>query len=127
MLHASYEEEAGMTDASERTESITADEAAETTTRERAARAPGPAKVARGYFDALAAMDMEAMVACWAPGGIENIVAIGEMSVPDGLRAFFTELFTAVPDQKLEVLDVIAARNQAAVRWRMTGTFCGGP
>jgi steroid delta-isomerase-like uncharacterized protein len=116
-----------MTDASESTGPITADQAAETTTREQAARAPGPAKVARGYFDALAAMDVEGMVACWAPGGIENIVAIGEMSVPDGLRAFFTELFTAVPDQKLEVLDVIAARNQAAVRWRMTGTFCGGP
>ena len=25
------------------------------------------------------------------------------------------------------MLDVVAARNQAAVRWRMTGTFCGGP
>ena len=27
--------------------------------------------------------------------------------VPDGLRAFFTELFTAVPDQKFEVLESV--------------------
>jgi glyoxylase-like metal-dependent hydrolase (beta-lactamase superfamily II) len=26
----------------------------------------------------------------------------------------------------MEVLDIVAARNQAAVRWRATGTFCGG-
>jgi steroid delta-isomerase-like uncharacterized protein len=116
-----------MMEASDRTESITADEATEATSRERATRAPGPAKVARSYFDAVAARDVDAMIACWAPGGIENIAPIGQLSVPEGLRAFFTELFTAVPDQKFEVLDVVAARNQAAVRWRSTGTFCGGP
>ena len=32
-----------------------------------------------------------------------------------------------VPDMRFEVLDVVAARNQAAVRWHATGTFCGGP
>jgi glyoxylase-like metal-dependent hydrolase (beta-lactamase superfamily II) len=32
-----------------------------------------------------------------------------------------------VPDMKFEVLDLVAARNQAAVRWRAAGTFCGGP
>jgi glyoxylase-like metal-dependent hydrolase (beta-lactamase superfamily II)/predicted ester cyclase len=67
------------------------------------------------------------MSACWAPGGIENIVSIGQMSVPEGMRAFFSELFTAVPDMKFQVLGLVAARNQAAVRWRATGTFCGGP
>jgi steroid delta-isomerase-like uncharacterized protein len=116
-----------MTDTSEQAESITADQAAEATTRERATRAPGPARVARTYFDAVAARDVDAMVACWAPGGIENIAPIGQLSVPEGVRAFFTELFAAVPDQKFEVLDVVAARNQAAVRWHSTGTFCGGP
>jgi glyoxylase-like metal-dependent hydrolase (beta-lactamase superfamily II)/predicted ester cyclase len=116
-----------MTDASERSGSITADEAAATTTRERASRTPGPAKVARSYFDAVAARDVDEMVEHWVPGGIENIAPIGQLSVPEGMRAFFTELFAAIPDQKFEVLDVVAARNQAAVRWRATGTFCGGP
>jgi steroid delta-isomerase-like uncharacterized protein len=114
-------------EASERTESITPEQATEATTRERASRPPGPARVARTYFDAVAARDVDAMVACWAPGGVDNIAAIGQLSVPEGLRRFFTELFAAIPDQKFEVLDVVAARNQAAVRWRSTGTFCGGP
>jgi|RhiMetdeSRZDD1v2_1073273.scaffolds.fasta_scaffold03248_6 glyoxylase-like metal-dependent hydrolase (beta-lactamase superfamily II)/predicted ester cyclase len=114
-------------EASERTESITAGQATETTARERATRTPGPARVARTYFDAIAARDIDAMMACWAPGGIESIAPIGELSAPDEVRALFTELFAAVPDQRFEVLDLIAARNQAAVRWRATGTFCGGP
>jgi hydroxyacylglutathione hydrolase len=116
-----------MMEASERTESINADQATETTARERATRTPGPARVARAYFDAVAARDVDAMIACWAPGGIENIAPIGQLSAPDGVRSFFTELFAAVPDQKFEVLDVVAARNQAAVRWRAIGTFCGAP
>ena len=115
-----------MADAAERTQ-ITADQAAEETAREKATRGPGPAKVARAYFDAIAARDLDRMVAHWAPGAIDNIVSVGEMPAPEGIRAFFSELFTAVPDMKFEVLDLIAARNQAAVRWRATGTFCGGP
>jgi len=87
----------------------------------------GPAKVARAYFDALANQDVEGMVDCWKPGGIENISTVGVLSVPDGLRSFFNELFTALPDGQTEVLSVVAARNQAAVHWRMVGTFCGGP
>jgi hydroxyacylglutathione hydrolase len=116
-----------MMEASERTESISAEQATEETARERVTRPPGPARVARTYFDAVAGRDVDAMVACWAPGGIENIAPIGQLSVPDGMRAFFTELFAAIPDQKFEVLDIVAARNQAAVRWHSSGTFCGGP
>ena len=116
-----------MTEGTERTQSITAEEAEQTTAKERAARTPGPARIARTYFDAVAARDLDAMVACWAPGGIDNVAPIGELSVPDGMREFFTELFAAIPDMKFEVLDVVAARNQAAVRWHASGTFCGGP
>src|SRR2546430_6242091 len=105
-----------MNESSERTESISTEEAAETTTRERAARTPGPARVARNYFDAAAARDVDAMVACWKPGGIESLAPIGQLSVPEGLHGFFSELFAAVPDQRFEVLDLVAARNQAAVR-----------
>src|SRR3954469_1236469 len=116
-----------MTDATERTESITADQAAQETARERATRTPGPAKIARNYFDAVTARDVDRMAACWAPGGIESIAPVGVLSVPDEMKAYFSQLFAAVPDMKFEVLDVVAARNQAAVRWHATGTFCGGP
>jgi glyoxylase-like metal-dependent hydrolase (beta-lactamase superfamily II)/predicted ester cyclase len=115
-----------MAEATDRTDSITAEQAEETSAKERAARTPGPARVARTYFEAVAARDLDAMVACWASGGVDNIAPIGPLSVPDEMREFFTELFAAVPDMKFEVLDIVAARNQAAVRWRSGGTFCGG-
>jgi glyoxylase-like metal-dependent hydrolase (beta-lactamase superfamily II)/predicted ester cyclase len=115
-----------MTDAEE-TPQITADQAEQTTAQERTERVPGPARVARTYFGAVADRDVDAMIACWAPGGIDSIAPVGDLVAPDGIRAMFTELFTAVPDMKFEILDLVAARNQAAVRWRATGTFCGGP
>jgi glyoxylase-like metal-dependent hydrolase (beta-lactamase superfamily II)/predicted ester cyclase len=86
----------------------------------------GPAKIARTYFEALAARDLDAMIACWKSGGVDNIASVGTLSVPDGMKAFFSEVFTAMPDQELEIKSIVAARNQAAVQWRTVGTFCGG-
>ena len=84
--------------------------------------------MARAYFEAVAARDPQGMATFWAPGGIENIAPLGRpLSVPDEMVAFFTETFAAMPDMRFEVLDVVAARNQAAVRWHASGTFCGGP
>jgi hydroxyacylglutathione hydrolase len=88
---------------------------------------PTSAQVARKYFAAFEKPDLDAITAFWAPGGIERIAAIGELRAPDELRAFFSELFTAFPDTSFEVLDTVAQRNQVAVRWRSSGTFCGGP
>ena len=68
------------------------------------------------------------MADCWAEGGIDHIAPLNrDLRAPDELRSFFSQTFTAMPDMRFEVLDVVAARNQAAVRWRATGTFCGGP
>src|SRR5439155_23878976 len=60
-------------------------------------------------------------------GGIERIAAIGQLRVPDELRAVFADLFAAFPDMRFEVLDSLAQKNHVAVRWRSAGTFCGGP
>ena len=110
----------------EATAEVTAD-AAQRAGEQKAARAPGAGKVARAYFDAITARDLDAMVACWEPGGIDNIAPLGRpLRAPDEIRAFFTQTFAAMPDMRFEVLDVVSARNQAAVRWRATGTFCGG-
>ena len=95
---------------------------------EQKTRAPGPGKVARTYFDAVAARDIDAMTACWKAGGIDNIVPVGRpLRAPDEIREFFSTLFAAIPDMRFETLNVVAARNQAAVRWRASGTFAGGP
>ena len=115
---------------SEATESTGSKVSAEGAAREGAqtARQPGPGKVARAYFEAVAARDLDAMIACWKPGGIDNIAPLGrELRAPEDLRTFFAQTFEAMPDMRFEVLDVVAARNQAAVRWHATGTFCGAP
>lgn len=42
-------------------------------------------------------------------------------------RMFHAQILEAVPDYRLEIEDVIADGDQAAVRWRMTGTHAGAP
>lgn len=116
-----------MSEASESTKEQVSGETVREDREQKAARAPGPGKVARAYFDAIAARDLDAMVECWEPGGIDNIAPLGRpLRAPEEIREFFTQTFTAMPDMRFEVLDVVAARNQAAVRWRAAGTFCGG-
>lgn len=83
------------------------------------------ATVARAYFDAVAKRDVEAMAACWEPGSLDVLHGVAELRVPEDLRTWFGALFTAFPDFKFEVLDVMAAGEKAAVRWRATGTFNG--
>ena len=44
---------------------------------------------------------------------------------PDGIRAYFGELFAAFPDFALEVVELTTARHRTAVRWQARGTFAG--
>jgi glyoxylase-like metal-dependent hydrolase (beta-lactamase superfamily II)/predicted ester cyclase len=81
--------------------------------------------VATAYFDALTRRDVDAMVALWRPGGREFIRGQIDTTAPDGVRAFFTELFNAVPDFDLRVDDMVVQKDRVAVRWTATGTFCG--
>jgi steroid delta-isomerase-like uncharacterized protein len=83
------------------------------------------AAVARAYFDAVAARDLDAMAACWEPGALDVIHGVAEMTVPTELKSWFGTLFAAFPDFRFEVLDVVAGDEKAAVRWHATGTFDG--
>lgn len=82
--------------------------------------------VARAYFAAVAARDIEAMAACWQPGTRDVIHGTADMLVPEDLRTWFGNLFASFPDFSFEVLDVLPADEKAAVHWRATGTFSGG-
>ena len=85
------------------------------------------ADVARRYFEAIAANDLDAALAMWAPGGVERIVGQPELTAPDGVRELQLELRGAFPDLNWQVLDVIGAddADHVAVRWRANGTFAG--
>jgi glyoxylase-like metal-dependent hydrolase (beta-lactamase superfamily II)/predicted ester cyclase len=81
--------------------------------------------IAKRYFEALSAHDLDAAVACWEPGGVDNFVGQLEVTAPDGVRQYFADVFAAFPDFTLDILDLTTARNRTAVRWRAEATFAG--
>jgi glyoxylase-like metal-dependent hydrolase (beta-lactamase superfamily II)/predicted ester cyclase len=81
--------------------------------------------VATTYFDALTRHDLDAAAACWAPDGVDHLIGQTTAHGPDGVRAFFTELFAAIPDFTFAVERVVAEGDQVAVRWHASGTFSG--
>jgi glyoxylase-like metal-dependent hydrolase (beta-lactamase superfamily II)/predicted ester cyclase len=95
------------------------------TTRTSRSTTAASAKIVRGYFEALARRDVEAMVACWAPGGREHIRGQVDAQAPEGVRRFFETVFQAVPDMRFRVDDLVAQNDRVAVRWTATGTFSG--
>ena len=83
------------------------------------------ATVGRGYFDAVAARDVEAMAAFWEPGCIDELHGLASLRAPEGIREWFANTFRAVPDFQMKVIDLIGGDDKVAVRWHMTGTFSG--
>jgi glyoxylase-like metal-dependent hydrolase (beta-lactamase superfamily II)/predicted ester cyclase len=81
-------------------------------------------EVGERYFAAVAARDIDAMLACWAPDGVE-IISGERISLPDGFRDYFGQVFGAFPDLTLTVLDTIVRRDRFVCRYRLTGTFAG--
>jgi glyoxylase-like metal-dependent hydrolase (beta-lactamase superfamily II)/predicted ester cyclase len=81
--------------------------------------------VARRYFAALAARDVDAMGACWREGALDRLHGQADLVAPDGVRRWFKELFAALPDSRFELLTTTTEDDRCAVRWRMTGTFAG--
>ena len=90
-----------------------------------AAKATDAAAVGTAYFEAVADRDVEAMAACWEPGCIDELHGLASLRAPEDVREWFANLFKAVPDFRMEVLDLVATGERVAVRWHMTGTFSG--
>jgi hydroxyacylglutathione hydrolase len=89
-------------------------------------RTPSEAEsVARAYFEAINAHDLDAAVALWAPGGRENVRGQVDVTAPEGVRAFVGDLLGALPDLRWEIVQTTTEGERCAVQWRMTGTFAG--
>jgi steroid delta-isomerase-like uncharacterized protein len=87
----------------------------------------GSADLARALFAAIGRHDLDAVRALDAPDVVDDFVAIGVFSGVDAVIGFFAELFAAVPDFRIDVLNVTAEGDTAVVQWHATGTFSGGP
>jgi hydroxyacylglutathione hydrolase len=81
--------------------------------------------VARRYFDAIDARDLDAAVAMWADGGRENVRGQVDVRAPEGVREFIGGLLDALPDLHFEIVTLTAQAERCAVQWRLTGTFAG--
>jgi predicted ester cyclase len=52
---------------------------------------------------------------------------VGILRGPQEVKAWFTELFAAIPDFEFTVERTLAQDNHVLVQWRAIGTFSGGP
>ncbi len=81
--------------------------------------------VARRYFEAIGARELDAAVAMWADGGRENVRGQVDVVAPEGVRTFIASLLDALPDLTVEIVSTTAQDDRCAVQWRFTGTFAG--
>jgi len=82
-------------------------------------------RLAREYFEAIGARELEAAVAMWAPDGCESVHGQGQYSGREGLREFIGGLLDALPDLRVEIVSTTAEGERCGVQWRMRGTFAG--
>ena len=93
----------------------------------RSAKSREVEEVARSYFDAVTARDPAGMAAHWHEEGVDELVPVAVLRGPAEVESYFTEVFAALPDLDFRVQNVVADERRAAVEWRATGTFTGGP
>jgi len=84
-------------------------------------------RVADAFYDAIAARDVDAAVALWAPGARDNVRGLADATAPDGVRAFLRGVLDPLPDARIEVVEKTIDGDRAAYRYRVTGTFAGAP
>jgi hydroxyacylglutathione hydrolase len=84
-----------------------------------------PESVARRYFEAIAARDLDGAVELWADGGRDNVRGQVDVLAPDGVRDFLGELLEAIPDLDFAVVSTTTQEDRCAVQWRLAGTFAG--
>src|SRR3954454_13082600 len=97
----------------------------ETTTKPRKPTKTQVAKVAREYFDAINAHDIDAAVGMWADGGVEVVHGQRTNVAPDGIRQFFDDVIGALPDLHFEIDEATADGERCALQMTMSGTFAG--
>jgi glyoxylase-like metal-dependent hydrolase (beta-lactamase superfamily II)/predicted ester cyclase len=88
--------------------------------------ATGPTeKLARRYFEAINARDLDGAVEMWAADGREHVRGQVDTLASEGLREFLGSLFNALPDLDFEIVSTTTEGERCGVQWRLTGTFAG--
>ena len=85
------------------------------------------ADVATAIFEALQRRDLDAVRRLQHDETVSYFVELGVSRDGQGVRAFFEELFAAIPDGSPTPERILADGDYAVVQWRVAGTFSGGP
>ena len=84
-----------------------------------------PAAIARRWFEEVwnerRDDTVDELMSADSHGHVEG----GDVRGPQAFREMRAMFFAALPDVHLEIEDVVADRDRAAVRWRATGTHAG--
>src|SRR4030081_1278902 len=81
--------------------------------------------VARRYFEAIDARDLQTVVSLWAEGGREHVRGQVDTVAPEGVRSFIGGLIEAIPDLRMEVVSTTTEEEGGAGQWRLRGTLAG--
>jgi len=81
--------------------------------------------VARRYFEAIGAHDLDAAVAMWADVGREYVRGQVDVTAPEGVRMFIGDVLGALPDLRCEIVATTTEDDRCALQWRFSGTFAG--
>lgn len=86
-----------------------------------------PADLLREVFaEVLNQRDADRLVEYWADDIVEHF-PMGTYRGARAVRDYFAEVFRAIPDFRIEALDIAGEGEKVFVRWRVTGTFDGEP
>jgi predicted ester cyclase len=90
---------------------------------------PPATELMRRAFEAIAARDVDGLVPLWDEHTVDVFIALGlEVVGRADLRAFFEQMFAALPDLDFVIEDILEVDEAVAVgQWQLTGTFSGGP
>jgi len=96
-----------------------------TPTRRRISKRKAAEERIRSHFQDLANHDLRAIAQNWREDGVEEMLPTGVLRGRDAIVRNLADLFAAVPDLETTVTRLVAGEQQAAVEWRMRGTFNG--
>jgi glyoxylase-like metal-dependent hydrolase (beta-lactamase superfamily II)/predicted ester cyclase len=117
-------EEESASEAAAKVQEVAANVRQAATRRRRSAGSEAEA-VARRYFEAIGAHDVDGAAAIWAPDGRDDVRGQGLFIGPEGLREFIGNIVEAIPDLRVEILSTTTENDRCALHWRFSGTFAG--
>src|SRR3954469_13131640 len=88
-------------------------------------KATSAEEVARGYFGALERMDRNAQREWYHEQSGATFHGGETLDSKAAVVAYFDGLYAAIPDFRLEIVEITAQGDRAAVQWHITGTFAG--